>query len=517
MPRPLGLALVVLVSARVGLAMDCRDPASDCTLRETAEQVGVYYGAAISPAPLAADPAYGPAFVRETNSLTLENHLKWNLVHPAPGVWDFSVADQLIDFAAANGMRIRGHTLVWDQDLVDSTPAWVTAITDPAELRAVLAEHVQTVVGRYRGRIETWDVVNEPIETVGAALYDNVFHRLLGPGYIAEALALAHAADPDAALVVNEVLVERAGAKFDALLALAEELLAAGAPLHGIGLQGHFFGAPVAAELQANVEAVAALGLRVELTEVDVLLRGDGDLATRLARQRDDYRSIAAACMAVPACVGLTTWGITDARTWIDSFIGPGFAPLPLDESYARKPAYFGLREGLAARASRAAVSGRRLVLREGRSPARRRIVFSSRDGAIAAGAGPGSLDDPTLAGGTLRVAATGGDGFDATYDLPAAGWRPLRPERPQPGWLYEGDGPVRTVRLLAGSRLDVVATGAALGHSLAAEPVHVDVQITIGAFRHCARFGGATRFVAGRRFVAKNASAPIACDALAP
>jgi len=507
--------ITAVLLARVAFGVDCRDPAADCTLREAADQVGVYYGAAISPGPLDADPGYGAALVRETNSITIENHLKWNLVHPAPGVYDFAVADRLIDFAEANGMRVRGHTLLWDQNLLDSTPAYVTDMTDPVALRALVTEHIQTVVGRYRGRIETWDVVNEPLRTLGSVPYENVFHRLLGPGYIAEALALAHAADPDAALMVNETLVEWPGPKFEALLALATDLLERGAPLHGVGLQGHFFAGAIPELLQINIEALAALGLRVELTEVDIVLHGSDDLASKLERQGREYRGVAAACMAVPACVGLTTWGITDAQTWIDSFLGPGLAPLPLDESYARKPAYFGLRDGVLSRANGTRVMGRRLALRDGRSAGKRRLVFVAKDDGVTLGRGPGSLDDPTLSGGSLRVMAAGGDAFDDSYALPATGWRVVRPKRPALGWVFKGDGPIRKVRVRAGSRIAVVGAGSALGHSLASDPERVDIELTLGAHRHCARFGGRLRFVEGRRFVATRAEAPGACNAL--
>jgi endo-1,4-beta-xylanase len=189
----------------------------------------------------------------------------------------------------------------------------------PAELRSLMADHIRTVVGRYRGRIDAWDVVNEPLETTGSAVYENHFHQVLGPGYIAEAFELAHEADPEATLFLNEALVSSAGAKFDALYTLTEELLQQGAPVHGVGLQGHFLTKPPSREeLQANLE-----------------------------RQRQDFYDMAAACLAVPACARITFWGFTDKHTWIDDSCEPGLAPLPLDTECERKPAYFGLREGL--------------------------------------------------------------------------------------------------------------------------------------------------------------------------
>lgn len=342
------LALIASVAAAAG--PDCRAPGADCTLRQAAEQVGVRVGAAVKPDLLQSDPQYAPTLAQEFDSLTAENHMKWNAIHPALGVYEFGPADALADFAESHDMAIRGHTLIWDQQLIGSTPQYVKDITDPQVLRDLMAEHIQTVVGRYRGRVDAWDVVNEPLETGGTALYDNVFHRLLGPAYIAEALQLAHTADPDAMLVLNEVLISSAGPKFDAFLALVTDLKNAGVPLHGVGIQGHFIFAAQPDQLRANIETLAALGLAVELTEVDVILRGQDDLASKLERQRQEYFGIVSACMAVEACRRITMWGFTDRYTWIDSFFGAGLAPLPLDESYGRKPAYFGLRDGLLTR-----------------------------------------------------------------------------------------------------------------------------------------------------------------------
>ncbi|MFQ5513239.1 MAG: endo-1,4-beta-xylanase [Myxococcota bacterium] len=346
------LALVLLLllapSAR---AVDCRTVGADCSLREAAALVGVLVGAAAEPAWIASDPEYGPVLAREFSSLTAENKMKWRDIHPAPGVYAFGPADALVEFAEAHGMAVRGHNLIWEQELIDSTPEYVTSITDPNALRALMTEHIETVVGHYRGRIDSWDVVNEPLTPFsGTELYPNVFYRLLGPGYIAEALEIAHAADPDAKLFINEVLIERQGARFDALLALVRDLLNAGAPLHGVGIQGHFFAAPDSAQLESNIRALAGLGLAVEITELDVVLRAGESRSAQLEQQRSDYFDIVRACMAVSACRRVTTWGFTDRDTWIDDFFGPGFDPLPLGESYERKPAYFGFRDALLTR-----------------------------------------------------------------------------------------------------------------------------------------------------------------------
>ena len=328
--------------------VDCRADGANCSLREAAVQAGVQVGAAFREVSATDDPKYLPALTADFNSVTHEHAMKWAATQPQYGVFNFDEPDRMIEIAEANGMAVRGHTLVWEQATVDATPEYVTAITDPEELRTLMANHIRTVVGHFRGRVDAWDVVNEPLDTLGSELYQNIFYQLMGPGYIAEAFELAHESDPDATLFLNEALVSNDGDKFDALLALTADLLEQGVPVHGVGLQGHFLTeAPNHDELLANLQKLAALGVVVELTEVDIIVRGQGDDAARLERQRQEFFDMASACLAVEACKRITFWGFTDRHTWIDSFFGPDLAPLPLDENYERKPAYFGLRDGL--------------------------------------------------------------------------------------------------------------------------------------------------------------------------
>ena len=347
-----GLALAAAVALPLGCGdaavkhIDCTSPAADCTLRQAAEQSGVKVGAAARTG-FAGDAEYSAALAHDFDSTTAENAMKWAALEPRRGEFDFAEGDRLVEFAEANQMAVRGHNLIWDQSVIDSTPDYASQITDPDELRQVMTDHIRTVVGHYRGRVDSWDVVNEPIEIRGDGLYQNVFYRLLGPGYIAEALQIAHESDPDALLFVNENLVETSGKKFDTLRQLTADLRAQGAPLDGVGVQGHFFAQPRPEELQANLQSLADLGVIVELTEVDVPLRAGGTRDDQLEEQRQEYHEIATACLAVAACRRITLWGFTDKFTWIDSFAGPGRAPLVLDEQYQRKPAYFGLRDAL--------------------------------------------------------------------------------------------------------------------------------------------------------------------------
>jgi len=515
-------ARAALLAATISLLVPSAHGRADCTLRQSAAAAGVDVGAAVGPHLIDGDPEYGPVLTREFSSVTAENVMKWQPLQPTPGVYDFAGADQLVDFAENSGMAVRGHTLIWNQQLVDSTPDWVEAITDPTALRAAMADHITTVVTRYAGRVDAWDVVNEPLETGGSALYENHFFQVLGPGYIAEALELAHAADPDALLFINDVLVSLAGPKFDALLALVQDLLAAGAPLHGVGIQGHYLFPPDPVQLQANIAALAATGVIVEITELDILLGGGGTLDEKRQRQADYYFGVFSACLAVPGCQRVTTWGFTDRYTWIDSFIGPGLEPLLLDVDYDRKLAYFAVRDALqlAAGVSDRPLAGRKLKLIDSAAAVDdTKLVLRSRDGLVAPPP-PGGAGDPRFAGATLRL-LNPSSGEEAQLELPAEGWKGLGRPGGSSGYRFTdpGDGPCSRVVVQPG-RLVARCTRGGIGFTLdEASQGTVSATLQLGCDSvQCVEFGGTVLADTGSagsgtgRFVAKNAAAGAGC-----
>jgi len=497
-----GLALTLLLAAPASAA-DCRAPGADCTLREAADQAGVLVGAAVIERGFDTDALYAPTVAREFNSIVHEHVFKWDAIHPSRTVYRFDAPDRLIDFAEANDMAVRGHTLLWEQVLVDSTPAWVTAITDPADLRAVITDHITTVVGRYRGRIDAWDVVNEPLATGGPAFHQNHFAQVLGPGYIAEAFALAHAADPDATFFLNEVLIDQPGPKFEAFYALVRDLKQQGVPIHGVGFQGHFIPAVDPVGLQRNMERIAALGLVVELTEVDVIKRSRPDA---LAFQGREYYGLAAACLAVPACRRITMWGFTDRYTWIDASFGAGFAPLPLDVDYQRKPAYFGLRNGLLSTTT--AAGGRELRIRDDATRPERRSLEVRTIDAVDAPALGGSAD-PTVHGGVVTLSSAA---FSGSWPLPASGWRALAGGR---GYEYRSaSGPVKRVLMKDRKRIVVRLGGSGLGLELDVDPTPLGVSLSTGNASWCMAFNSALLYRPGKTLLATHAPAPASCPA---
>ena len=323
------------------------------SLRDAALAANLHFGAAVdtnttgTPLALAAS---------EFTSATAENSMKWTSLSPSSGVYDFSDADAFVSWATTQSHRIRGHTLFWSRG--NGLPSWlapeVTGAPDPqAALTQLMQTHAATVVGRYAGQIAQWDVVNEPLGELSTS-HDpaSFFYQTLGESYLDIAFNAAHTADPSALLFLNETAIANFPAKLPGLIAVVEGMLSRGVPIHGVGLQGHFiFFPPDVTQLRSALEALAALGVVVEFTEVDIRLPLFAAAPDPLAAQADAYEALTALCLDIAACTGITVWGIHDGDTWLDSFsLTAGAAPnrpLLFDAAYAQKPAYDGVVAGL--------------------------------------------------------------------------------------------------------------------------------------------------------------------------
>lgn len=321
----------------------------DCTLGSLADALGVHVGAAFVQGN--DEPVFRTTLVEHFNSTTAP--LYWESTQRTPGVFDFSVPDEVVSLAEANGLRVRGHPLMWGRL---GLPSYVRNASSPDELRALLRGQLEAVLGRYRGRIAQYDAVNEPITFLGAdegtdGLDGNVFWRLLGPGWVREALDLVHEIDPEAALFVNEFGVMTPGPKQERFYALIRDLVESGAPISGVGFQGHIRPPflrdydPTQEEIEATIRRFTALGLRVEITEIDVTI--DPSVPGALDAQAETYRRLTLGCFRVPGCDGLTTWGVTDKYTWIRDFFAVDGAPLLFDAEFRPKPAYFAIADAL--------------------------------------------------------------------------------------------------------------------------------------------------------------------------
>ena len=301
-------------------------------------------GTAVGIPELDSDAAYRAVLAREFNAVTPENAMKWESVEPQRGVYDWTAADEIVAFAAANGMKVHGHTLVWHSQL----PSWLSGGTfRKNELSAILQAHITIEAGRYKGKIAAWDVVNEAFDDSGA-LRDSIWLKGLGPGYIADALRWAHEADPSAKLYINDYDIEGLNPKSDAMYDLVKSLKAQGVPIDGVGIQGHLdlqHGFPD--DLADNIKRFADLGLEVAITELDVRMTLPATAAS-LAKQAEYYGRVVKACTAVSACVGVTVWEYTDKYSWIPGFFAGEGAACPFDESLAPKPAVRAILDALA-------------------------------------------------------------------------------------------------------------------------------------------------------------------------
>jgi endo-1,4-beta-xylanase len=318
------------------------------SLRVAAEQAGKYIATALTPTHFS-EAAYMTTAAREFDGVTPENEMKWSATEPNQGQFSFGGGDSVVTFAQQNGMKVKGHTLVWHSQL----PAWVTALTGADAVRAAMTNHITTVATHYKGKVFAWDVVNEAIDDAnGNAIRNDVFNQNLGTGYIAEAFTIAHQADPDALLFYNDFGTEGIGGKADAAYNLVKGLVAQGVPISGIGLQMHVqgTGSPSAADIATNMHRLAALGLMVNVSEMDVDVCGvSGAQTAKFAAESTRMHDIVAACMSEPRCIGVTLWGVTDKFSWLNSFspcaTGQTGSPwgLVFDDGYQRKPAWKGI------------------------------------------------------------------------------------------------------------------------------------------------------------------------------
>jgi len=321
------------------------------TLRSAAAASGRLFGAALNSRYLGSEAIYTELARTEFSYVTAEWEMKWAPTEPSRGNFSFAGGDALSDFALAHGMQLKGHTLIWHASL----PPWVSDLTSADEVRAAMLNHIQTVAGHYAGKVNAWDVVNEAFDD-GAQYRRHVLYDQLGETYIDEAFTAARLADPNALLFYNDYGIEAPGSKLDATYALVQRLIAANVPIDGVGFQMHIAadGDPTPLALAASLKRFTDLGLWVNISEMDVRASSSSsDLATQFAVQRERYHDIVAVCVQNPKCMSITTWGVTDAHTWLDdpaqlSWAGPGpHNPLLFAADGSAKPAYDGVIQAL--------------------------------------------------------------------------------------------------------------------------------------------------------------------------
>ncbi|KRE06352.1 hypothetical protein ASE63_24305 [Bosea sp. Root381] len=342
-----------------------RDNAAGLTRRDAlAAAAGLASAAALGPALAApapipfgsaaqietfrADPRYRQALLTYCDVIVPMNDLKWEAIRHDRSRFDFSGADELVGFAERNGKALRGHALLWGEAL----PPWAREMSTRAEAERELVEHIETVVDRYKGRIATWDVVNEVIKfdpLEGGPMRDTIWQRLLGPEHVEIAFRTAARVDPKARLVLNDFNFEEGwpgtAERRRVALDICRRLKDKGIPVHGIGMQAHLY-----AEnsldidgLQAFMVEIGKLGLDVEITELDVIdWKLPADAGTRDRAAASLVGSFLNAIVSVRRPKAIVTWGLSDRYSWIhDTFPRKDKAkarPLPLDADFKPKP-----------------------------------------------------------------------------------------------------------------------------------------------------------------------------------
>ena len=356
----LGVALVGTAAAVLG-----RSTAAVATdgLWTHGQRCGVRYGAAIRPTWLKDDPRYAAAVAADCNIGTTEGRMAWTATEPQSGRFDFRPADELVAWTVAHGMPLRGHHLI----SAHRVPDWLER-RSPHEVRTQLEWHVTTVATRYKGKIHTWDVVNEAIDfrrNIGGAdgFRRGLFYEALGPSYIDLAFRTARAADPEARLAYNDNRYELAGEETvrrrKATLALLRGLKERGVPLDVFGTQSHLMaGQDYDFDgLAAFLSQVGDLGLEIHVTELDVSDRLlPADVATRDRTVAKLTRAFLGAVLAVPAVKAVLTWGLTDRYSVLNTrkpykrkrTDGIPSRGLPLDHELRRKPMWEAIAGALA-------------------------------------------------------------------------------------------------------------------------------------------------------------------------
>ena len=320
----------------------------EITLEEPLHAVSdVPIGTAVDVHKLRDHEAYRSIVQTHFNSLTAENHMKWMYIQPEQGEFHWEAADYIVDFAEEYDMVMHGHCLVWHEQL----PQWVLDFEGtPAEWNNTLKTHIQTLAGQYEGRIETWDVVNEAFLRNG--FRDTIWYQHLGEDYIKNAFLWAHEADPDAKLYYNDYNILGDSQKLDVILDHLGELIAEGVPIYGIGFQAHIsLDQPSVSAIQIALARAEALGLDIRISELDIQVNPRNYHRTYTQALADAqckrYAEVTLAFTQSDALTGITTWGVSDADSWIPWHTGRREWVLLFDMEYQPKPAALCFQDAL--------------------------------------------------------------------------------------------------------------------------------------------------------------------------
>ena len=310
-----------------------------------------FFGAAVAISPLKNDPKYREILKTEFNAATAENCMKWGSLQKSKNEWDFVDADYFVDFCRENDIVVKGHTLVWHNQLPTFVSELSLGTNSGKTLLQYMEEHIRTTMHHFKGRVRSWDVLNEIISDDGLGLRDCIFTKHLGSenwGFVAKVYRWAHEVDPECLLFYNDYSISHINSKSNYAYQMIKYLLNEKVPVHGVGFQGHIHASHYNANsVYQNIKRFTDLGILVNFSEVDVRTRGiSNSKSIRLKRQEVVYEELSQCLVNHQNFESFTLWGFTDLHSWVHGFFGED-EPLLWDKKYNKKPAYEGFLRGL--------------------------------------------------------------------------------------------------------------------------------------------------------------------------
>lgn len=319
----------------------------DTPLKDAATTFSV--GMAVSTSKLSGQ--YDEIYKREFNQITSEWEMKMNIMYPSKDNYDFTKADALVDYAVANGIQVHGHSLIWH----NATPSWVQNFSGTnAEFEAMIEDYIKTTVGRYKGKIRSWDVVNEAFEDGSGNLRNSVFKQKMGDDYIEKCYRWTREADPDVLIFYNDYNMVVDDTKRNAAIAMIDDFQKRNVPVDGFGFQMHIsYNGPSKSRIASAAKDVTDRNLLLHFSELDVRANPAKDLTNltldRSIDQQSKVREVVEVYNAIPEAskFALTIWGLKDNESWLLDFWGHVDWPLLYDANFQIKKAHTGFLQGL--------------------------------------------------------------------------------------------------------------------------------------------------------------------------
>jgi endo-1,4-beta-xylanase len=304
-------------------------------------------GVAIDTYHLSNNETYRNLIILHFNSIVAEWQMKMNVIYPKQNEYSWNASDYIANFSQTNHMILHGHALLWHQ----STPDWVTQFNGTnEEFELIVKNYIQTVVSRYKGIVQSWDVVNEAF--LDSGYRDTIFYQRMGVDYLKKAFIWAHEADPTVKLYYNDFSLLGNPQKINLTIHEITKLVNESVPIHGIGIQGHInSNSPNLITINQSLQQWNALGLEIRISELDIAMNPKGyfpRFSQQIAElQKIRYHDVVSLFMKCPRLTGITLWGLSDAYSWIPSFQGHTDWPLLFDDNFKPKPAVLGFLTAL--------------------------------------------------------------------------------------------------------------------------------------------------------------------------